>query len=113
MIAGKYNRGNKFTFQMPENAPYKSLKDFPEGSTIVLRGLYFNTKGNYGQEPVALTDNAYVNLPKHLSDDVTDMMADDEFITAVNDGKVGFKIRTYQDTKYGKGTCYSVEWVDL
>lgn len=113
MIAAKYNKVTRFTYQMPENAPYKNLKDFGVDNTVILRGLYINTKGNFGEEPVAMTDNAYVNLPKHLANDVSNMMADEEFITAVNEGKVGFKVRSYEDTKFGKGTCYSVEWVDL
>ena len=113
MIAGKYNNGSKFTYQMPEGAPYKSLKDFGSVTTILLRGLFIGTKGQYGDEAVALIDNAYVNLPKHTVDTVKDMIADSEFVEAVNAGKVGFKVRTYEDTKYGKGTCYSVEWVDL
>ena len=113
MIAAKYNKGSRFTYELPKDAPFKSLKDFSEDAVITLRGLYTSSKGKFGEEPNAIIDKAIVNLPKHLLGDVKDMMNDEEFIAAVNEGKVGFKVRTYEDTNYGKGTCYSVEWVDL
>lgn len=115
MIAEKYNtnKGSKFTVQMPKDAPFMNLKDFSEESVVVLRGVYINSKGNYGEEAVGMIDNAFVNLPKHMVDTVKNMIADGEFVDAVNAGKVGFKVRTYEDTKHGKGTCYTVEWVDL
>lgn len=112
-IASKYNHGSRFTYEIPKDAPFKSLKDFSEDSVITLRGLYTSKKGKFGEEPNAIIDKAVVNLPKHLLGDVKDMMNDTEFVDAVNEGKVGFKVRTYEDTTYGKGTCYSVEWVDL
>ena len=104
MIASKYNKGARFDYKMPEGAGYKNLSEIP------IRGLYINQKSQYGDAPVAMIDGSFVNLPKHLTDTVKDMLHDDEFIAAVNAGKVGFKVYSYENN--GK-TCYSVNWVDL
>lgn len=110
MIAEKYNKGARFEYKMPENAPYKNLSQFSEDVPITCRGLYINHKSKFGDAPVAMVDGAYVNLPQHLTDTVKDMLHDAEVIDAINAGKVGFKVYSYENN--GK-TCYSVNWVDL
>ena len=110
MIASKYNKGARFDYKMPEGAGYKNLSDFPEDKEIPIKGLYINHKSQYGDAPVAMIDGSFVNLPKHLTDTVKDMLHDDEFIAAVNAGKVGFKVYSYENNSK---TCYSVNWIDL
>ena len=110
MIAAKYNKGARFNYKMPENAPYKGLADFDDGQPVRVLGLYINHKSKYGEAPVAMTQGVYVNLPKHLTDTVKDMLHDQEVIDAINDGKVGFTVYSYDNN--GK-TCYSVNWLDL
>lgn len=109
MIAAKYNKGARFDYKMPEGAPYKALKEFPE-KTIPIKGLYINHKSQYGDAPVAMADGFYLNLPKHLTDTVKDMLHDEEVVAAINSGKVAVKVYSYENN--GK-TCYSVNWVDL
>lgn len=114
-IANKYNKGNKFTFKNTEGYEYKSLKDlYTENSnrTYKCLGMYLNTKGLYGVSPVLITDSCYVNCPQHLTQTVQQMLLDAELIDAVNNGKFGFTIYSYENEKYNK-TDYSVNWVDL
>ena len=110
--ATKFNTGKagRFTYKIPENTPFVKLKDLPVGTVQTVRLVYINTKGNYGEEPVAVTDKAIVNLPKHLVDTVKAMIDDDEAVEAINAGQVGFKPYEY-DGKNGHGV--SVEWVDI
>jgi len=111
--ATKFNRGGsgrKFPHTMPEGAPFKKLGDLEMGKPVIVRGFYFNKKSKFGKEPVALTDDAYINLPKHLSEAVEIMIDDVEAVDAINAGCVGFKPYSYDND--GK-TCYSVEWVDI
>ncbi len=110
--ATKFNTGrtNPFTHKIPEGTPFKKLKELEIGKAYVLRSVYINTKGNYGDEPVAVTDGAVVNLPAHQLSAVKAMIDDTEAIEAINAGLVGFKPYEY-DGKNGHG--YSVEWVDV
>ena len=45
--------------------------------------------------------------------DIEKLLSKDEYIQAVNEGKCGFQITTYEDTEYGNGTCYSGVFVDI
>lgn len=115
-IASKYNKGSNFTYQAPENTPFISLEALfqqdKEGAVYVLHSLYINTKGQYGDAPVAITDGYFVNLPRHMLETANEMMKDMEFVDAVNAGKVGFTIRSYV-RKGDKKQLYSVNWLDI
>lgn len=115
--AEKYNKkANKFTYQMPENAGFYSLKDVyandKNALPLKLRGLYINTKSKFGKQAIALTDNYYVTLPNHLICVVEDMLKDDDFINAVNSSLVYFDIEKYYSKRYNK-ECYNVTWIDM
>lgn len=112
-IANKYNRKSPFTAQIPENAPFVTLdkiKDVAEPIKILT--MWINTKSKYGDHPVIGTETGKVDLPKGLTDTVRQMITDDEVITAVNAGKLGFKVRSYHSEKYNK-ECLTVDFIDL
>jgi len=115
-IAGKYNHGIRFNFQIPKDFAYHSLANMFEndGKGIVypVKGLYINHKSKFGDAPVIVSDFGMVNLPKHLTDTCKQMLLDDEFIEAVNANKVGFTIYAYT-TKNSNEIRYSVTWIDL
>lgn len=114
--ANKFNKEQKFNFKTPDDFKFTTLdelftKNGVDGKYKV-NALYMNTKSIYGEHPVAVTDAAMVDLPKHLADTVKSMIDDDECVEAINNGKVGFSIYSYIDKKYHK-TCYSVKWLDI
>lgn len=111
-IANKYNKSNKFNYTIPENAEYVKLNNLDRDRNYIINALYINTKSEYGDHPVICSNNLLVDLPHHLNDTVKEMIKDDEVISAVNKGLLGFKVRTYKDKKY-KRNCFSVEFVDL
>lgn len=115
-IASKYNKGRNFTFQTPETFEYKSLEELfkSQGAKAVyaVKALYINSKSVYGDSPVAVTDTCIVNLPSHLLDVVSEMITDTELVEAVNNGRFGFSIYSYNSKNTNK-TCYSVTWVDI
>lgn len=88
--------------------------DVEEASKFVyaIRGVYINTKSLYDPAPVLALNDRYVNLPSHMTETCMNMLADPTCIKAINEGKCGFKIYTYEQKRYHK-TCYSVEWVDV
>ena len=83
----------------------------PEG-VHKLCGLYINTKGYYGDHPVAICENAFIDFPDYMTDEVKVILQSVEDIADIKAGKVGFKIEKFIDKKFKK-TCYGVKWVDL
>lgn len=113
-IAGKYNKAKRFTFEAPKDFSYAKLEElYKEGEVNVrpLKALYINTKGKFGDRPLAVTDKCFVNLPNHMLNIVKEMLNDDELVKAINEDKVAFEIYSYEDKTYNK-VCYSVNWID-
>lgn len=108
----KYNKGSLFNVDIEGMKFFKLSQIYDEAHPDMkyyLRALIlFNTK--YGASPVAVLDDKCVNLPKHYSSDVEDMLQDPEVIETIKAGKGFFTIRTYEDTKYNAGLCYSVDF---
>lgn len=111
-LTNRFNRGIRFKVNT-EGFKFNRLKDVYENDDVkyYVKGLYiFSTQ--YGDSAVVALSDKFVNLPNHMINDVKDMIADDEIVDAINAGKVGFTIRTYDDKKHGKGKCYGVTWFD-
>lgn len=115
-LASRFNSSARFTHKLGDDAGYVNLAGLynpksKNGNRYTVRGFYINRKSKFGEAPVAVLDNEYCNLPKHLLDSVTDICGDPEAVEAVNAGKFGMEIYTY--TSKEGNTCYSVTWVDL
>lgn len=86
------------------------------GHTYIMDCMYINDKSQYGDAPVCGVADArgsyMVNLPKHLLQDVRDMLQDQEAIEAIQLGRAGFRIRVYQP-KGSNRNCFTVDWVDV
>ena len=115
-LLNKANGNKKFNFTQFEDAKYISLKDLYEENgaekVYTLKALYINTKGKYGDSPVALINGYNINLPNHLLDTINLFIVSLDMVEAINNNEVGFTIYKYTDNKYGK-ECYSVSWVEL
>ena len=122
-FADRFNKGgNKFSYQTDSTFEFFKLGDLLEENgndeVYTLRGLWINTGGFYGDSPVAVIDDRYINLPGHMIDTVKEMIADDEAVASINDGKLGFKVYSYVKTlkvnkKEVDKICYSINFVDL
>lgn len=117
MSVAKFNADvAKFVFEPSKDFTFKSLEElYQENSkdaVYVVRGLYINTKGIYGENPVIVCDYCYVSLPKHLTQTVKEIRADKQLVDDINNGKVGFEIYEYFQPIYRK-TCYSINWLDI
>lgn len=115
-LQDKLNQLNKvqlFDFEAPEHFEYRTLADLAgQGKTEhQLKALFINTKSRFGDSPVAVTNESYVNLPNHLLDTVRNLMADDEIVYAINQGAIGFKIREYTSKQWGRN--YTVEFIQI
>jgi hypothetical protein len=114
-FAKKHNAGVRlFLFDIPEHYTYKDLKQLASEHGLKadykVNAIYINKKGMYGDQPVIATNEALVNAPHHMVEQVREILSDAESVNLINGGYVGFKLYTYEN-KYG--TQYAIEWLDI
>ena len=108
-FATKRNKGSKFNINT-EGFEFKKLVQLKEDTVYPVYGVtVFRTR--YGDSPAAILSDCFVNLPKHMAEDIFSILEDDSDIADINAGKVGLKLRRYT----GKdGNQYiGCEWVDI
>lgn len=95
---------------------YASLADLFNNNgadmVYIVRAIYINTKGKFGDAPVIATDKEFVNLPKNCLSICNTILASPEAIQAINNGECGVKIRPYHSKTYNKD-CYGVDFVNV
>lgn len=114
-LMSRFNNTNVFGIDT-SNYKYVGLKELfdtdPDAHHKVL-GFFVNTKGKFGAEPNAITDNKLiVNLPRHLLETVNELLDDDKYIEYIKQGHVAFTVYQYHSSKYNKD-AYSVTWLDI
>lgn len=89
------------------NSEYEGGKDVVH----IISGLYVH-KSQLGDSPVIIDEvnKRLVNMPSHTAETVREILADDEAVQTIKDGKVGYTIYEYES--HGK-KCYSISFVDL
>ena len=90
--------------------PFKTLEEIGEGAKFTMRGLFINSKGKYDPHPVAISDDAKIDLPPHLMETALKILNNEEMCEAVDNGKCGEEVYSYESR--GK-KCYSVKLIDL
>ena len=113
-FAAKHNtRPNPFTFETPETHTFTKPATLAVTNGLDhvyhLRAIYVNKGGQFGDEPVFITDDEMVNAPTHMMEMVNGILDDGESINLVNDGEVYFKLYEYKN-KFG--TQHGITWVD-
>lgn len=109
-FASKRNKGNKFNVNT-EGYSFAKLGELEQGKTYVIQSLFINSKGKYEPHPVAaITEGLLVDLPSYLTEQVIEIIADDDDVADINAGKVGFIVDPYEiDGKELLG----IKWVDI
>lgn len=110
-VTWKVNTQGRKYFKLEELA-----KQYEPEHKYIIDCMFINDKSQYGESPVVgvadLKESYMVNLPKHKLQDVKDMLSDQEAIEAVQLGRAGFVIRTY-NPKGSNRICYTVDWIDI
>lgn len=113
-LMAKFNHQNLFEVDTT-NFKYVDLKTLfntDPDKQYKLLGVFTNSKGKFGTEPVAIIDGFLVNLPRHLLDTINQFLDSNEVINAIKTGHVGFSIYQYHSNTYNKD-AYSVTWLDI
>lgn len=107
---------NKTTFAIDtKDYEYKKLsKLFTENEpqkVYKLNGIYLN-RGKFGMQGVLIVSDlkVLVNVPLHMTDTIQAILADVEAIEAIEQGKVGFTIYSYESKEK---ECFTIRFVDL
>lgn len=101
-FAEKYNKGqNQFTYRL-QSEEFKKLADLEIGTQYLIRGLFISRKGKFGDHPVAVGNDFFIDLPKNSLDTVKEILQDDDAVQDINDCKVAIVPETYTSTKYNK-----------
>lgn len=117
-FANKFNKGSAFTVDTT-GFEYRSLSTLAEGEIVKLCGLFINgkrTRRKKWDSPVAIAENCFYNLPSYMTEQVREILADNEAVADIRSGKVGFVRRdyVYKDQDTGEDIDgIGVEWVDL
>lgn len=115
-FAARHQKGSIFDCNT-EGFEYKKLSELYDAEPDMehqLQGLYINRKSQYGDAPVAITTEFFVNLPEYMLDEVQEILRSADDIADIKAGKVGFKVETYEKA-IGKQTktCYGIRWIDI
>ena len=115
-FASRHNKGGVnfeidtkgFTFKSLEELYKENGKD----AFYIVDGMYINRKSEYGAHPVAILGALEIlaDLPGHLTEEVEEILANDEDIADIKAGNARFTIEAYKHKKYKK-TCYGIKWV--
>ena len=115
-IARFNNEVVKFEFEPSKDFTFKTLEELykknGKDEVYTVKGMFINTKGLYGDNPIVVCSEYFVSLPHHLVDVVKEIRQDKQLVNDINGGKVGFEIYEYVQTKYNH-KCYSINWLDI
>lgn len=112
-FASKFNKGVSFDIDT-KGFTYVKLSDLHSEDPKAVHkidGLFIN-KGKLETQPVFINADKkqLVNIPSHLTETAREILADNDAVNDIKNGKVGFTIYTYES--HGK-TCYGVKFADL
>ena len=91
---------------------FKKLADFYNNGIKAVRvfGFFFTKSSEYGLQPVAIAKDCLINLPKHKTEVISDMLKNADCVSAIKNGDCSLKLREYK-SKYNK-TCYDFDFIN-
>lgn len=116
-FAARHSKGSVFQCNT-EGFKYFKLSELYQadgpGTVYPVQGLYINHKSEYGDAPVAICAECFVNFPSYMMDEVTEILHNENDIDDIKAGKVGFTIESYEkEIGKKKKTCYGIRWCDV
>lgn len=92
--------------------PFKKCSEVELDTPMKIHGVFVTADNGYGEGACAILDNAILNMPARFVDIVRDIIADQEAVTEIKEGRAGIKVSTFISKKY-KRTGYDIEFVNM
>lgn len=111
-LLNKYGNGNnpKFDYDNERKRQFIKLNELEMDKPYTIHAMFINTKGNFGDQGVIITEDYNVNLPMHLTDLIKEMRQDSDVIDAINERQLAFKPYSFVSKKYNRES-YSFDLV--
>ena len=108
-FAAAHNHGARFSINT-EGFEFRKITEFPLETEMTVRGALISKGGKYGDSASIILDDCFMNIPKHMVDDVKDLVSNPEAIEQVEAGLLACSIYEYKDTN--DKTQRSIRWID-
>lgn len=89
------SKRNVFTNIGDEKKDFIRINELEINKPYILNGLYISTKSKYGAHGIIVSSDFRLSAPKHLTDEITEILNTREDIDAINNGEVYFMIYEY------------------
>ena len=91
---------------------FKKLSDFYNQGIKVIQvfGFFFTKSENYGLQPIAITKDCLLNLPKHKTEVISQILRNADCVNAIKNGECSLKLREYK-SNYNK-ICYDFDFIN-
>lgn len=109
-FAKKHAHGSKFSINT-QGFEFKKISEFPLNTEIIIHGALISKGGKYGDSASLILDDCFMNIPKHLVDDVKELLSDADAIAQVEAGKLAISIYEYEDNN--GAIQRSIKWIDI
>lgn len=109
----KFNKTNRIDWNVNfSNFPYRKIADvYSEGVKFVkIRGFYVQN-GKFGKQANAITDSYILNLPKHATETIEQILDDSEAVESIKNGECWIQLYSYHSKTYNR-ECFSFNFVD-
>lgn len=108
-FASKYNKQSVYFDVDTEGFQFCKLKELKLDTTYKLLGV-FTKDGKFGTYPIFIVDGWLVDGTPSMTDTVKLILSDSEAVADIKAGKVGIKVRTYENN-FGKQ--FALDYVDI
>lgn len=94
------------------NFEYKKSAELEMEKVYTMRGLFISKDNGYGEGLVIILDDCFVNASQSYIEEAKDILADEEAVEQIKNGKAGVKFHKFYAKKYKKDG-YGLQFIEL
>ena len=95
-----------------KNMNFTKCGEMPQETPLKLHGVFITPDNGYGRGAVAILDDTLMNMPQRYVEVVETILADNEMVQEIKDGKVAIEISEFVSKKYKK-VGYDITFVEV
>lgn len=89
------SRRNVFTNVGDEKKDFIRINELEINKPYILKGLFISNKSKYGKHGIIVSSDFRLSAPKHLTDEIIEILNTPEDVKAINNGEVYFIVYEY------------------